>query len=290
VQTDRAGASAASEAAVIGIVVLTHNRVHLLQRCVENVLFRTSVATGQIVVWNNGSDDGTFEYLDALDDPRLKVVHHFENIGQNAYARAFKLLTAPYLVLVDDDVIDAPEGWDRTLLEAYLGLRGIGYLAASLADDPNDAASQYVKYMREVRNAYVAKSEAGVRILEGPVGGGCALTSRAVFDHVGGFREHRKYAYWHAVASFVTAVRKHGYRTAWLQELEVWHAGGPHYADPPQPKREFHHRNLARRARRNALKRAILRLPLAARINERFGWFEPPHDYAEYLEMRSDRT
>ncbi len=75
----------------IAIVVLTHNRVHLLRKCVENVLLRTSNATREIVIWDNASPDGTAAYLESLDDPRIRVVISETNIGQNAYARAFRL-------------------------------------------------------------------------------------------------------------------------------------------------------------------------------------------------------
>ena len=60
------------------MVVLTHNRVHLLRKNVENVLLRTSPATREIVIWNNASTDGTGEYLDSLDDPRIRVVQQRE--------------------------------------------------------------------------------------------------------------------------------------------------------------------------------------------------------------------
>ena len=83
---------------MIAVVVLTHNRLQLFRRCVEDVLLRTSEKTREIVIWNNGSDDGTKEYLDTLTDPRLRIVHSPENIGMNAYAKAFALATQDYLV------------------------------------------------------------------------------------------------------------------------------------------------------------------------------------------------
>jgi glycosyl transferase family 2 len=70
----------------IAIVALTYNRVHLLRQCVKNVLLRTSKATREIIIWNNASTDATAEYLDSLADPRIKFVHHHENIGQSAPA------------------------------------------------------------------------------------------------------------------------------------------------------------------------------------------------------------
>src|SRR6185312_8789393 len=91
-------AAASSDRATVGVVVLTHNRCDLLRSCVEHVLLRTSPATTEFVIWNNGSTDGTREYLDALQDPRFTIVHHPENIAMNAYARAFRLTTAEYLV------------------------------------------------------------------------------------------------------------------------------------------------------------------------------------------------
>ena len=50
------------------------------------------------MIWNNASTDGTRDYLDSLEDPRIRPVHSDENIGQSAYARAFRLTTAPYLI------------------------------------------------------------------------------------------------------------------------------------------------------------------------------------------------
>ena len=69
---------------MIAVVVVTHNRLHLLRRCVDDVLWRTSDKTREIILWNNASEDGTREYLETLDDPRLRIVHHSENIGTNA--------------------------------------------------------------------------------------------------------------------------------------------------------------------------------------------------------------
>jgi GT2 family glycosyltransferase len=271
---------------VIAVVVLTHNRVHLLRQCVENVLLRTSSATQEIVVWNNGSVDGTREYLDSLAEPRLRVVHHPENIGQNAYARAFRLTSSDYMVEMDDDIIDAPEGWDETLLDAFRRLPKIGYLAASLVDDPNDSATQYMKYLRESKNAYVMKVENGIRILEGPTGGGCTMTSRTLYDRVGGFREHKKLAYWHEDAAYVKAIEKLGYRAAFLADLEVWHAGGRHYSEPSQEKAKFHEHQWKIDERKDKVKRVILRLPYARALNERYRWFDAPdrEEFRAWLE------
>lgn len=264
---------------MICVIVLTYNRAHLLPRCVEDVLLRTSDATREIVIWNNASDDETREYLDGLDHPRIKVVHHDMNIGTNAYAEAVKLTSSPYIVGVDDDVIEAPDDWDRTLLEAFQKISGIGYLVADLKEDPNDSAYQYLKYAKEVRKVYTRREENGVTFLEGPTGSGCAMTSRDVYERVGGFGRHRKLVFWHEDAAYVRSVLKHGYRTAILEDLKVWHAGSPYYSKPSRAKIEFHEHNRRVTVVKDFVKKVILAIPYVASLNDRHKWFGVPDEY-----------
>jgi GT2 family glycosyltransferase len=264
---------------VISIVVITHNRVHLLRRCVEDVLLRTSPQTHEIVIWNNASHDGTREYLDGLSEPRFRVVHAPENIGQNAYARGFSMATQDYLIELDDDVIEAPLAWDATMLDAFQRLRGVGFLAAGLVDDPNDSASQYFKYLRDERGAYTRRVISGVAVLEGPTGGGCAMTSRALYDRVGGFGENDKLVYWHEDAAYVKKIERIGYRSVVLEDLSVWHAGGPFYSKVSPAKLAYHRHASTLRRRKDRVKRALLRVPGLAALNARFDWFDPPFTY-----------
>jgi GT2 family glycosyltransferase len=264
---------------VISVVLVTYNRLHLLRRCVDDVLGRTSDRTREIVIWNNASDDGTREYLDALDDPRLQIVNHSENIGTNAYARAFALTTQADLVELDDDVIEAPKDWDEELLDAFSRIPKIGYLSANLVDDPNDSASQYANYLRDERNAYTRREVDGIAILEGPTGGGCTMTSRELYDRVGGFREHATLVFWHEDADYVRRIHRLGYGSGVLENLRVWHAGGPYYSSPTPAKLEFHEHHARATARKDRVKRLLLRVPFVATLNVRYEWFDPPHTY-----------
>lgn len=264
---------------MIAVIVLTHNRAHLLKRCVEDVLLRTSESTREIIIWNNASEDETKEYLAEVGDPRITIVHHEQNIGINAYVDAVALASSPYIVELDDDVIEAPHHWDETMLEAFRKIPRMGYLVADLKEDPNDSAYCYLKYAKEERNVFTRKEVEGVRILEGPTGGGCAMTSREVYDRVGGFRQHKKLVFWHEDAAYVQDVRKLGYRTAILEDLKVWHAGSPYYSKPSTAKAEFHVHSVRTNSRKDLVKRMILRLPFVAALNDRYRWFGPPDRY-----------
>lgn len=268
------GAGVGEPGGGIAVVVLTHNRVHLLKRCVENVLGRTSAATREIVIWNNGSSDGTREYLDSLDDPRITIVHHAANVGQNAYARAFELTSSPYLVELDDDVVEAPENWDAILLDAFRRLPRIGFLAADLEDDPYDVATHYRYRVRP--HEYTSTEVNGIRLLQGPPGGACAMTSRELYRRVGGFRQHPTLVFWQEEPAYMTDISRVGYGHAVLADLKVHHTGGAHYGATSPEKDAFWAAYWKKRARRAAIKRVVFRLPFVRRLNERFGWFVAP--------------
>jgi GT2 family glycosyltransferase len=257
----------------IAIVVLTHNRLNLLTQCVENVLARTSPATQEIVIWNNASTDGTTEYLETLTDPRIAVVHHPQNVGQNAYADAFRLTKAPYMIEVDDDIIDAPEHWDAQLLDAFTRLPDVGYLAANLVDNPHDDTARAM-YGRNAR-LYEIVEENGVRLKAGgPVGGGCTMTSRELNEQVGGFPQNPKSTFFLEAAAYIRAIKPLGYRAAYLEDVKVLHAGGSYYAEIPEGKRDFwlaYHRRVTRK---NAVKRMLLRVPFVRPLNDRYRFFQ----------------
>jgi GT2 family glycosyltransferase len=257
----------------IAVVVLTHSRLHLLRRCVENVLARTSAATREIVIWNNASTDGTRAYLDALNDPRIHVVHHHRNIGQNAYAQAFALTSAGYLVELDDDVIDAPQDWDRVLLDAFMRLPDIGFLAANLVDDPNDSGA---RAMRERAHLYSAVEINGIRLLKGPVGGACAITSRELHDRVGGFPQQQGDVFYLEDAAYIEKIAALGKEAAFLERLRVHHAGGPYYAEWTSEKLAYWTAYHSRRMRKVMLKRLLLRMPFVRRLNTQFELFQAP--------------
>jgi GT2 family glycosyltransferase len=258
----------------IAVVVLTYNRVHLLRKCVENVLLRASPQTREIVIWNNGSTDDSRSYLESLADPRIRAIHSEKNVGQNGYARAFRETTSPYLVELDDDVVDAPPDWDAMLLDAYRRLPDIGYLAADLEDDPHDIATHYRYRIRP--HEYTEIEVNGVRLLEGPAGGACAMTSRALYERVGGFRQHRKHVFWQEEPAYMADIQRLGYGNAVLAELKVHHTGGEYYGVRSPEKDAFWAQYQRKRRRRAAVKRMVFRLPFLGRLNRRYGWFESP--------------
>jgi GT2 family glycosyltransferase len=258
----------------IAIVVLTHDRLPLLRQCVANVLGVTSPETTEILIWDNGSFDGTPEYLATLDDPRITIVTAPSNVGMVAYGRAIAMTHAPFIVQVDDDVLDAPPRWDEQLVAAFRALPRMAWLAADLEDNPTDRAS----YDRHYRDHYTERTTNGVRLLDGPTGGWCTITSRTIYDSVGGLPTSSRQVYFSTDSIYVKKIEAAGYEYAILSSLRVRHSGDSPEDPPPSNKARFHEREAAIQRRKDRVKRALLRLPGVRAANQRRNWFHDPDE------------
>lgn len=266
---------------MISIVVVTCNRIHLLRQCVERVLDRVSPETRQIVIWNNASTDGTKEYLDSIKRDGLEIIHHPANIGTNAFARAFRMCTGEHIIELDDDVIDAPVEWDRLMREAFDVVPRMGFMAAHCVNDGKSRAAE-ILYKRDV-HLYQREHVNGVNLLVGPTGGWCTMTSREVYDEVGGFAEDSRFTFWHEDGAYARRVAAAGYRSALLEDVKVLHASGPAYSNDPHvaaEKDRYYKWRDGRRRRRHKVKVVLDKIPPVRALNKRFGWYRivPEHN------------
>ena len=78
-----------------------------------------------------------------------------------------------------------------------------------------------------------------MRLLRGPTGGGCAITSRELNERVGGFRQHKKEIFWLEDEAYIEDIERLGFEAAVLGDLRVHHTGGPHYTKTPKEKAQF---------------------------------------------------
>src|SRR5205809_5918370 len=65
----------------VSVVACVHNQVEYTRRCLETFLAERSPLLAQIVVVDNGSTDGTADYLAGLGDPLVEVVSPGQNLG-----------------------------------------------------------------------------------------------------------------------------------------------------------------------------------------------------------------
>ena len=65
----------------LGVVIVTYNRINLLQECVDHVLEQT-VPFNSIIIVDNNSNDGTSNYLNSLsNNKKIHIISLKENLG-----------------------------------------------------------------------------------------------------------------------------------------------------------------------------------------------------------------
>lgn len=87
----------------IGVYITTHNRLDLLKRAIGSVL-EQSYPHIKVMIIDDGSSDGTWDYLQSLDDPRIECLRNDVAQGScNARNLAIEALDTPLVTGLDDD-------------------------------------------------------------------------------------------------------------------------------------------------------------------------------------------
>ena len=139
---------------MVSIVVLTHNRLGRLQRCLDSIKGFTN-EPNEIIVVNNASTDGTTEFLESQKGPMFHPIHLDQNWGVIARNHGFDFATGNFIAQVDDDVEVLP-GWEGKCLACFnkdpsIGLvgqqGGIIKVWMDVHSHVNQTRNGYVDYM-----------------------------------------------------------------------------------------------------------------------------------------------
>jgi len=172
------------------IVLLVRNQLDCTRACVESIR-RCTPEPYELVFVDNGSTDGTAEWLRTLDD--AFVVTNEENLGFGAGCnQGIAASTGERILLLNNDVV-VTEGWLGALHDALDSGEDVG-LAGPRTD--NIAGSQRVEevgYDRDTLeglDSWAARwcvDHAGQRTDTNRLVGFCILLERAVVERIGGF-------------------------------------------------------------------------------------------------------
>jgi glycosyltransferase involved in cell wall biosynthesis len=173
------------EGPLVTIVVPTYNRADLIKQAIQSVLDQ-SYGGWELVVVDDGSDDRTVEYLEALDERRLKILQldHCGNVARlrNLGAGAG---TGQLIAFLDSDDI-----WDPQKLETQVSALGGDetswcYGDHALISEGGERLPLRAGQFRPLSGRIAAdllRFETGVSI-------DTLLVPRGLFDRVGGFDE-----------------------------------------------------------------------------------------------------
>lgn len=207
---------------LMSFFIITYNRLDFLKKCLNSLLGTINNINYEIIIWDNNSSDGTKEYLNSLNNERIKTVLHDRNIGVNAKGLAAELCSGDYLIGIDDDVIEFPDGWVQKMVYAYKNIPGIGYLATDVVQD------EYTNGAKYPDEYYTEKSfdKGNIKLLSGPTGGWCFMLSRNIYN-IGGKLPLRKNRFFYGEdGEYVNRLMIKGYLYGILKGVKVYHATG----------------------------------------------------------------
>jgi glycosyltransferase involved in cell wall biosynthesis len=208
------------------IVLATMNRRTFLSCAVDAVIANTE-RPFELIIMDNASDDGTSEMCQMLQAWHPGVVRHLRlkrNIGTNAYALGFLQAHYRYLVCMDDDVLALSSGWDRATVDAFQRFPRLGFLAMNVVQD------RYTNGAKPDGSQYSESRASDTTIELGPTGAWFAVTSRAIYNEVGGFIFRPYKPYQLHDGKYVRKLSKKGYFAGILKKKIVYHATGPYWA------------------------------------------------------------
>lgn len=174
-------------------VVPTYNRLETLKKCLAALLSQDyPLEELQIIVVDDGSSDGTREYLKATSDPNL--IFYLNDHGGPAKARNFGAGKSQglYLAFTDDDCL-VPNNWLKELEKGFNKwpqAAGVGgYLEAPAPVLENNSLAKLEYY--ETHTVYHASPEEYLGGFESPSGGTNNIAyRREIFEKLGGFDEN----------------------------------------------------------------------------------------------------
>jgi len=212
------------------VLVLTHNGLRWLRTCLPSLVDSAARGFGIFVV-DNGSTDGSLEYV-RTHFPQFKVLRFESNLGfAKAYNKAIRIVSADYIVLLNNDTVILSNDWIDNLIQSVEGdpsIAAVQCKLVSFADHEklDSAGVMGERYWQGFSD--VGRFECDKKQYDSPpispfsICGAGALVRKSAFLEVGGF-DSLFFAYDEDV-DLSWRLRLAGYRIAYQPLARVAHA------------------------------------------------------------------
>lgn len=225
-----------SDAPLVSIIIPTKNKTEMLVPCLQTVLSMTKYPNFEVVIIDNGSDRAEMlDYLGSITDPRVRVVKWPEPYNWsklNNFAVRDAGIKGEFICFLNDDTRVLSHTWLGEMIAAAQ-VPGVGTVGARLLY-PHQAIQHVGVAVWRGNNGHIHKGmHAGMPGYHGiaflsheasSVTGACMVTTRKVFEELGGFPEWLSHNY-NDVAFCLEAIR-HGYVNVVAIRAELQHFEG----------------------------------------------------------------
>jgi|GEM_PF-1715371 len=170
----------------VSVILPTYNRAYCIQRTIDSVLNQT-FSNFELLIVDDASTDNTVNLINALADPRIRLLELSQNIGKSAAVNlAAQAATGSWLLLVDSDDCCVPDRLEKQLDVANTPSerRIDGVFGRTAFVDATDHQTHCFPSIEEVTEGITPL----ISILEhNMIGSGTLLLCREAFLNIGGF-------------------------------------------------------------------------------------------------------
>jgi O-antigen biosynthesis protein len=216
----------------IAVVILTLNQRERTLKCLETLLIKNA-ETFKVLLWDNGSQDGTAEAVQNAF-PSVLIHEHPTNLGvasgRNAAADlAIRTFQPTHLLFMDNDILVEP-GFIQALYQPFVEDNSVGQTQAKLRfmHDPeriNDGGGAQINFVRwKITPVGYGEFDRGQHdTVKDCISCGGAMMVRAdVFQKLGGF-DSRFDPFGPEDLDFSLRLQKAGYRALYIPQAVGYH-------------------------------------------------------------------
>jgi len=223
------------------VVVLTWNQLDIIREFVKSFLSNTTLPSRLIIV-DNGSTDGTKEYLLSLNDTsncKFKIVLNEENKGfVGGMNQGIEISSAPYVCLANNDLLFT-KGWLKEVISIFQKYPNVGVL------NPNSSSlgrTPLGKTSLEDFAAQLKDKQKGLFVETPFCIGFCMIIKREVINKVGALSEEF-YPIFFEDSDYSMKALKAGYLIGVARGSYVWHKEHASFKQMNRNKEKFFVKN-----------------------------------------------
>lgn len=218
---------AASEEATCSIIIPVWNKLELTAQCLTALATVTTEPSYEVIVVDNGSTDGTTEFLSSLSGD-VRIIRNQENLGfAKACNQGARAARGKYLVFLNNDTIPL-KGWLKALVSEVEGYPEVGIVGSKLLYQDGTVQHAGVVLNRSEGLPYhIYKGLSG----DSPavnqrreyqiVTAACLLIRQSLFMELGGFDERFRNSF--EDVDLCLKAGERGYRVVYQPRSVVYH-------------------------------------------------------------------
>ena len=212
----------------VSIVLVTYNNLNLTIQCVNSILRNTTWPNYQLIVVDNGSEDGTGDYLERLrqEVPTAKVILNPDNRGfAAANNQGLREADGDILLLLNNDTV-VPDGWldplVRHLRDPSIGL--VGPVTNTVGNEAKiDVSYTDIQQMQDFADRYT-EAHKGQSFDISMLAMFCVAFRRGILEEVGYLDEAFGIGMFED-DDYSRRVQAAGYRTVCAEDAFIHHYG-----------------------------------------------------------------